>query len=234
MITLRLAEERGHADHGWLNSYHTFSFANYHDPMHMGFRALRVLNDDRVAPGRGFGSHGHRDMEIISYVLEGALEHRDSMGNGSVIRPGDVQRMSAGTGVTHSEYNASRTSPVHFLQIWLLPARPRLPSGYEQKHFTDDDKRGRLRLVASPDGADGSVRIQQDARMFAALLGAGQAVSHDFAAGRLGWLHVARGVAEIGGTSLRAGDGIAIRDEPHIAISSSQTGELLLFDLPAQ
>jgi redox-sensitive bicupin YhaK (pirin superfamily) len=233
MLTVRKAAERGHADHGWLDSHHTFSFADYHDPRHMGFGPLRVINDDTVAPGGGFPPHSHRDMEIISYVLDGALEHKDSMGNGSVIRPGDVQRMSAGTGVTHSEYNASKSSPVHFLQIWILPAGRGLPAGYEQKHFSEDDRRGRLRLVASPDGAEGSVRIQQDARLYAGLLAPGDAVTHRFA-GRKGWLHLARGAAELGGTALAAGDGVAIDGEQEVAISSRAGGEILLFDLGGQ
>src|SRR5436853_402125 len=203
MLTIRKADDRGHADHGWLRSHHTFSFADYYDPKHMGFGPLRVINDDTVAGGGGFPPHGHRDMEIISYVLEGALQHEDSMGNGSVIKPGDVQRMSAGTGVTHSEYNASAQIPVHFLQIWLLPRRNGLPSGYEQKFFGDDDKRGRLRLVASPDGADGSVRIEQDARMFATLLREGQSVAHAFAGGRKGWLQVVKGTAAVNGQKVK-------------------------------
>lgn len=231
MLTVRKAEDRGHADHGWLSSHHTFSFADYYDPRFMGFGALRVINDDTVAGGGGFPPHAHRDMEIISYVLDGALEHKDSMGNGSVMRPGDVQRMSAGTGVTHSEFNASKKSPVHFLQIWLLPHKPRLPAGYEQKHFSDDDKRGRLRLLASPDGAEGSVRVQQDVRMFATLLEGGQTVTHSFAKGRKGWLHVASGTAEVGGRALKAGDGVAIEDEAQVAIRSQDRGEVLLFDL---
>ena len=199
MLKLRRAEDRGHANHGWLDTHYTFSFADYYDPRSMGFGALRVINDDTVGPGGGFPPHSHRDMEIITYVLEGAVQHKDSMGNGSIIKPGEVQRMSAGTGVTHSEYNASKTEPVHLLQIWILPSRSGLPSGYEQKYFSDAEKRGRLRLVASPDGADGSVRIQQNARMFASLLEGGQSVSHEFEKGRLGWLHVARGSAEMNG-----------------------------------
>jgi quercetin 2,3-dioxygenase len=232
VLTIRRGEDRGHANHGWLDTHHTFSFADYYDRRFMGYGPLRVLNEDTVAPEAGFPPHHHRDMEIISYVLEGALEHRDSMGNGSIIEPGDVQRMSAGTGVTHSEYNPSPESPVHFLQIWLVPRRAGLKPGYEQKRFTDDDKRGRLRLVASPDGADGSVRIEQDARMYAALLEPGQSVEHTLTAGRRAWLQVARGAAELNGTSLRAGDGAAISDEPLLAIGSRQGGEILVFDLP--
>jgi redox-sensitive bicupin YhaK (pirin superfamily) len=232
MFTVRKAEDRGHADHGWLDTHHTFSFADYHDPRHMGFGPLRVINDDTVAGGGGFPTHGHRDMEIISYVLEGALKHKDNMGNGSVIRPGDVQRMSAGPGVMHSEANASASEPVHFLQIWIMPSGNGLPSGYEQKHFTDDDKRGRLRLVCSPDGAEGSVRVQQDARMYAGLLEKGAAVSHAFAPGRLGWLHVARGSVKFGQQTLNAGDGVAIEGEATLELSANEKGEVLLFDLP--
>jgi redox-sensitive bicupin YhaK (pirin superfamily) len=231
MMTIRRADERGHADHGWLDTHHTFSFADYHDPKHMGFGPLRVLNDDTVTGGEGFPPHNHRDMEIISYVLEGALEHKDSMGTGSVIRPGDVQRMSAGPGVTHSEYNASPSEPVHFLQIWILPQRAGLPAGYEQKHFAEDQKRGRLRLVASPDGADGSVRIQQDARMFATLLAKGESVQHELGR-RKAWVHVARGSAEVNGQRLQAGDGAAIEGEPRLSLSSPDSGEVLLFDFP--
>jgi redox-sensitive bicupin YhaK (pirin superfamily) len=232
MLTVRRAEDRGHANHGWLDTNHTFSFADYYDPKFMGFGGLRVINDDTVAPGGGFPPHSHRDMEIITYVLEGALQHKDSMGNGSIIKPGDVQRMSAGTGVTHSEYNASNKEPVHFLQIWILPKSSGLPSGYEQKRFSDEEKRGRLRLVASPDGADGSVRIQQDAKVFAALLEGGKKVSHSFEKGRVGWLHVARGSAEVNGTALKAGDGLAIDGTESLSIGSKDRGEILLFDLP--
>jgi quercetin 2,3-dioxygenase len=232
MIQVRKSEERGRSRLDWLDSRFTFSFAEYYDPKFMGFGPLRVINDDTIAPGAGFPPHGHRDMEIITYVLEGALEHKDSMGNGSVIQPGEVQRMSAGRGVTHSEYNASRERAVHLLQIWILPRRVGLPSGYEQKLFTDDEKRGRLRLVASPDGAEGSVRIQQDARMFAALLKDGETVAHTFADGRQGWMHVARGSADLNGTPLEAGDGVAINGEKEVRISSKDAGEVLLFDLP--
>jgi redox-sensitive bicupin YhaK (pirin superfamily) len=231
MLTLRRAEERGHANHGWLDTHHTFSFADYYDPKFLGFGALRVINDDTVAAGAGFQPHSHRDMEIISYVLTGALEHKDSIGNGSVITPGEVQLMSAGTGVTHSEYNASRESPVHFLQIWLQPSQEGLPPGYEQKHFSDADKRARLRLIASPDGAEGSVRIHQDARVFATLLESGHTVTHPLAPGRKVWVHVARGQANVAGTSLNAGDGVAIEHDEQISISSDDAGELLVFDV---
>jgi redox-sensitive bicupin YhaK (pirin superfamily) len=234
MLTIRKAEDRGHADHGWLDTHHTFSFADYYDARHMGFGPLRVINDDTVAGGGGFPPHNHRDMEIISYVIEGALQHQDNMGNGSIIKPGDVQRMSAGPGVAHAEYNASKTEPVHFLQIWIMPEKAGMPKGYEQKFFSDDDKRGRLRLVASRDGADGSVRIQQDAQMYAALLGEGQApVAHAFAQGRKGWLHVVRGSAEVNGVALAAGDGVAIEDEREVTLRSKDAGEVLLFDVAA-
>lgn len=232
MITLRKASERGHANHGWLDTHHTFSFASYHDPRHMGFGPLRVINDDTIAGGRGFGEHSHRDMEILSYVLEGALAHRDSMGNGSVIRPGDVQRMSAGTGVRHSEYNGSESEPAHFLQIWLMPSRDGLPSGYEQKYFSDDEKRGRLRLVASGDGAEGSVRMQQDARLYATLMDDGDALTHPLAPGRLGWVHVAKGRATVNGHALSAGDGLSLMDEERIVLEGNGQGEVLVFDLP--
>jgi redox-sensitive bicupin YhaK (pirin superfamily) len=233
MLTIRRAEDRGHANHGWLDTHHTFSFADYHDPRHMGFGPLRVLNDDTVAGGGGFPPHGHRDMEIISYVLEGALAHKDNMGNGSVIKPGDVQRMSAGPGVVHSEFNASKDSPVHFLQIWILPERQGLPAGYEQKFFGEDEKRGRLRLVASPDGAEGSVRVQQNARMYATIVEPGSAVTHALG-GRKGWLHVAKGTVELNGTSLKAGDGVAIDGEAELSITSRDRGEVLLFDFPGR
>lgn len=228
MITIRRAGERGHFDHGWLNTYHTFSFADYHDPQFMGFRTLRVINEDRVKAGAGFGTHGHRDMEIISYVLEGELAHRDSMGNGSVIRPGDVQRMSAGTGVMHSEMNPSQENGVHFLQIWILPERRGIEPGYEQKNFPEDELRGRLRLVASPDGAEASVTIHQDVKLYSALL-AEESVMHSYALQRSGWMQVTRGEAEVNGQKLSAGDGAAIADEAAVTISG--TGEVLLFDL---
>jgi hypothetical protein len=234
MQILRRAIERGHADHGWLDSFHTFSFADYHDPAHMGFRALRVINDDTVAPGRGFDAHPHRDMEIISYVLDGALAHRDSMGTGSVIRPGDVQRMSAGTGVVHSEHNASRTEPVHFLQIWLIPTQRGLPPGYEQRTFPAADKAGRLRLVASPDGRDGSITVHGDALVYAGLFGAGQAAELPLAPGRHAWIHVARGAARVNGHVLGAGDGLALSEEPGVqveGIDGDGAAELLVFEL---
>jgi redox-sensitive bicupin YhaK (pirin superfamily) len=230
MITIRPKEQRGHFDHGWLDTWHTFSFADYHDPEHMGFRTLRVINDDRVAPGTGFGAHSHRDMEIVTYVLEGALEHRDSMGNGSIIRPGEVQRMSAGTGVTHSERNPSPDQAVHLLQIWILPERRGLEPGYEQKQFSAAERTGTLRLVASPDGRGGSVTIHQDARLYAALLEDGQSVTHTFAPNRYGWLHVARGEAEVNGQKVSAGDGVAISQEKSVTIAG-QGAEVLLFDL---
>jgi quercetin 2,3-dioxygenase len=231
MLTLRRADERGHADHGWLDTHHTFSFADYHDPAHMGFGPLRVINDDTVAPGGGFPPHGHRDMEIISYVIEGALRHQDNLGNGSVIKPGDVQRMSAGTGVMHAEYNASKSEPVHFLQIWIVPERRGLPSGYEQKFFGDDEKRGKLRLVASPDGADGSVRIQQQARLYASVLENGAEVRHSVAPGRKGWLHVVTGAADLNGQKLAAGDGVAIEGAEELTLRAPTRAEILLFDL---
>jgi redox-sensitive bicupin YhaK (pirin superfamily) len=231
MLTIRKAAERGHADHGWLDTHHTFSFADYYDPAHMGFGPLRVLNDDTVAGGGGFPPHGHRDMEIISYVIEGALAHKDSMGNGSTIKPGDVQRMSAGRGVMHSEFNASKTDPVHFLQIWILPERAGLPSGYEQKFFGPDDKRGKLRLVASPDGAEGSVTLRQDTRVYATLLGSDAKVEHTVARGRKGWVHVVKGTAELNGMKLEAGDGVAVEGEERLSLSSKDEGELLVFDM---
>ena len=231
MITLRPADARGHADHGWLDSHHTFSFADYHDPRHMGFRALRVINDDRVAPGKGFGAHPHRDMEIVSYVLEGALEHRDSMGTGSVIRPGDVQRMSAGTGVTHSEFNASKTDAVHFLQIWIVPEKRGAAPGYEQRNFTVDEKRGRLRLVASPDGRDGSVTVRQDVALYAGVFGPGERAEHTLAPGRHAWVHVAKGSATINGQALSAGDAAALSDEPSVVVEGGDGAEVLVFDL---
>ena len=230
MSTIRRAHERGHADHGWLNSFHTFSFADYYDPKHMGFRALRVINDDTVAAGRGFGTHGHRDMEIVSYVLSGELGHQDSMGNGSVIRPGDVQRMSAGTGVQHSEQNPSKTSPVHFLQIWIVPDRNGHAPGYEQTHFAETERRGRLRLVASPDGADGSITLHQDARLYAGLFAAGERAVHTVAPGRHAWVHVARGQATVDGHALGAGDALSTSTASELVITGDDA-EVLVFDL---
>lgn len=232
MISIRRAGERGHADHGWLDSHHTFSFADYYDPAHMGFRNLRVINDDRVAAGRGFGSHPHRDMEIVSYVLEGALAHKDSTGTGAVIRPGDVQRMSAGTGVVHSELNASSTQGVHFLQIWLLPGQRGLSPSYEQKTFTDEAKRGRLRLVVSPDGRDGSVSIHTDAAIFAGTFDAGESASLELGPGRHAWVQVARGGVRVNGHELVEGDGAAISDERSVRVEGTGGGEVLVFDLP--
>ncbi len=233
MLTKRPSEERGHFDHGWLNTYHTFSFADYHDPAHMHFRTLRVINDDRVAAGQGFGMHPHRDMEIITYIMSGALEHRDSMGNGDVIRPGDVQRMSAGTGVFHSEANPSETEPVHLLQIWILPNRRGIAPSYEQKNFPVEQRLNALRLVASPDGNDGSVTINQDAKVYASLMDTGASVRHSFDAGRGGFLQVALGGIVVNGETLTAGDSIAIENEAEIAITnpSDERAEFLLFDL---
>ena len=231
MMQLRKANDRGHADHGWLDSHHTFSFADYYDPAHMGFRALRVINEDRVLGGQGFGKHSHRDMEIVSYVLEGGLEHKDSMGTGAVIRPGDVQRMSAGTGVMHSEYNASKRDPVHFLQIWLMPDQRGIQPSYEQKTFTAEDKAGRLRLVASPDGRDGSVTIHTDATLYAGVFEAGQAAEHTLAPGRHAWIHVVRGKAKVNGTEVAAGDAVGLSDERTVKIEGADGAELLVFDL---
>lgn len=231
MIRIRLAGERGHYDHGWLDTKHTFSFADYYDPASMGFRSLRVINEDVIQPGQGFGTHPHRDMEIITYVLEGALEHRDSMGNGSVIRVGDVQRMSAGTGITHSESNPSTTEQVHLLQIWLLPDRKGLAPGYEQRTFPESEKRGRLRLVASPDGADGSVRIHQDARLYTTILGPREGTALALDAGRHAWIQVARGAITVNGQPLRQGDGASASAESSIALIGVETAEVLLFEL---
>lgn len=231
MIELRKSGERGHADHGWLDTYHSFSFADYYDPAHTSFRSLRVINEDRVQPGRGFPSHAHRDMEILTYILEGALEHKDSMGNGSVIRPGDVQRMSAGTGVTHSEYNPSQLESVHLLQIWILPRVAGIRPGYEQKHFAAPEKRGRLRLLASSDGRDGSVTIHQEADLYATLLGKGESVIHELAPGRHGYVHVARGEAQLNGIRLGAGDGARVDDETQLNLRGDPGAEILLFDL---
>ncbi len=232
MLALRRSRDRGHANHGWLDSYHSFSFADYYDPAHMGFSALRVINEDRVAPGMGFGTHPHRDMEIVTYVLEGALEHKDSMGNGSVIRPGDVQRMTAGTGVTHSEYNASQKDPVHLLQIWILPDRTGLPPGYEQKTFSTESRQSRLKLIASRDGREGSVTIHQDAEIYAAILNEDDTLEYRFASGRRGYLQVATGDVVVDGHLLRAGDGARISQAERVALGSPKRAEILLFDLP--
>jgi redox-sensitive bicupin YhaK (pirin superfamily) len=233
MLTVRHAADRGHADHGWLNSFHTFSFADYHDPRHMGFRSLRVINEDRVQPGKGFGTHGHRDMEILSYVLEGALAHKDSTGNASTIRPGDVQRMSAGTGVMHSEFNASTQDVVHFLQIWILPDRAGHRPGYEQKAFSRAELGAGLRLLASPDGAEGSVSMHADVRVLATVLAEGAVVTHHVASGRHAWIQVARGTAEADGVALVAGDGASTGDAGDIVLRGGKDGaELLVFDLP--
>src|SRR5678816_1836442 len=231
MIKVRPKGERGHANHGWLDSHHTFSFADYYDPEHMGFRNLRVINDDRVAPGRGFGTHPHRDMEIISYVLEGALEHKDSIGTGSVIKPGDVQRMSAGTGVLHSEFNGSKTEPVHFLQIWVIPNVQGIPPSYEEKHFSTQDRRGRLCLVASPDRADGSVLMHQDARIHAGLFDGAEHASFAVRDRRQCYVHVARGALHVAGLHLEAGDGLKVTDTGEIEIREGRGAELLVFCL---
>jgi quercetin 2,3-dioxygenase len=232
MKVTRRSEDRGHANHGWLNSYHSFSFAEYYDADHVEFGPLRVLNEDRVAPGQGFGTHGHRNMEIISYVLEGELAHQDSIGTGSTIRPGDVQRMSAGSGVRHSEFNASRTQPVHFLQIWIQPNVSDIPPSYEEKHFESAEKRGRLRLIASPSGDAGSVRVHQDVRVFGGLFDGAERAELAFAPGRLGYVHVARGTVHANGVELGAGDALKLWDEPQLAIEHGAGSEVLVFDLP--
>jgi len=233
MLTVRKSDERGTADLGWLYSRHTFSFSDYYDPQHMGFGPLRVINEDRVSPGQGFGTHGHQDMEIISYVLEGALEHKDSIGTGSVIRPGDVQVMSAGTGIRHSEFNHSKTEPVHFLQIWIVPDREGIAPRYDQKRFPDNEKRGRLRLVGSSDGRDGSIVIHQDVQFFAAVLDTGEQVTHALAAGRRAWLQVVRGAVEANGQRIDAGDSAAVDDEAVLTVTArNDDAEILVFDLP--
>ena len=232
MIALRKANERGHANHGWLDSHFSFSFAESHDPQHMGFSSLRVINEDIVQPGTGFGTHGHRDMEIITYILEGALEHKDSMGNGSVIRPGDVQRMSAGKGVQHSEFNPSSAELVHLLQIWIQPNVMGIPPSYEEKHFDAASRRGRLRLIASSDGRDGSVKIHQNAAVYAALLDGAERASHALAAGRKAYVHVARGKVTVNGNALDAGDALKASGEAEIVLARGDNAEILLFDLP--
>jgi redox-sensitive bicupin YhaK (pirin superfamily) len=231
MIQVRKAEERGHFDHGWLDTFHTFSFADYYDPAHLGFRALRVINEDRVAPGRGFGMHGHRDMEIITYVLEGELEHKDSLGTGSIIRAGELQHMTAGTGVRHSEFNPSASQPVHLYQIWLLPDRAGLRPSYEQRAFAADERRGKLRLVASPNGEDGSLPIRQDARVYLSTLKDEETAAHVISAGRHVWVQVLRGNVAVNGQSLHAGDGAAGSGEESVTIKSDGDSEIMLFDL---
>ena len=230
-MTIRRAEDRGRADFGWLDSRHTFSFGDYHDPRHMGFGPLRVINDDRVAGGGGFPPHPHRDMEIVTYVLAGGLEHKDSLGTGSVIRPGDVQRMSAGSGIRHSEFNASKTEPVHFLQIWIMPERQSLPASYEQKAFPEAEKRAKLRLVGARDGRDGAVTIHQDVDLYATLLAAGEAVQHELRAGRGAWVQVARGSVMLNGERLHPGDGAALTKSGPIRLEGLDAAEVLLFDM---
>ena len=231
MITLRKAAERGHANHGWLDSFHSFSFADYYDPAHVSFGALRVINEDRVEPGMGFGTHGHRDMEIVSYVLDGALEHRDSMGNGSTIVPGDVQRMSAGRGVQHSEYNPSRTERVHFLQIWIEPAARGIAPSYEQANVPPEAKRARLALIAGPEGSGAAVTIHQDARLYATLIGGDERVTHALPPGRRAYVHVARGRVSVNGTALEAGDAAKLEGEAALTLDRGDAAEVLLFDL---
>ena len=231
MIILRKAEDRGHANHGWLDTYHTFSFANYYDPKYMGFRALRVINEDRISSDAGFGTHGHRDMEIITYVLEGALEHKDSIGNGSVIYPGDVQRMSAGTGILHSEFNHSKTEPAHFLQIWILPEKNGLSPGYEQQNFSPAKIPGKLHLVAARDGREGAVTVHQDMDLYAAVLKKGDRISHTLNPQRHAWIQVARGAVTLNGLPLDTSDGAAISNETDVVIEATTDAEFLLFDL---
>ena len=231
MITLRSAQQRGHANHGWLDTFHSFSFADYYDPRHMGFGPLRVINDDRIGAGAGFGMHGHRDMEIVTYILDGELAHKDSMGNGSVIRTGDVQRMSAGTGVMHSEFNHSKTQETHLLQIWIEPKFRGITPGYEEKHFDAADKRGRLRLIASGDGAEGSVKLHQDAKLYAGLFDGAEEATIGLEPGRRAYLHVARGEVQANGVVLKAGDALKAVDEKEIRISGGRAAEVLLFEL---
>lgn len=231
MLTLRKARDRGHADHGWLDTWHTFSFASYHDPAHSRFRSLRVMNEDRVAPGRGFGTHPHHDMEIVTYVLSGALEHRDSMGHGEVLRPGEFQRMTAGTGITHSEFNPSGTEPVHLYQIWLFPEAKGLEPSYEQKRFDAADRHNRLRLVASRNAADGSLTIHQDARIYLGSLDEGVQVHHDLTSGRHAWVQILRGSVTLNGTPLGTSDGAAVSDETALVITAASDAEVLVFDL---
>ena len=232
MQEVRRSAERGFADHGWLKSFHTFSFADYFDPEHVDFGPLRVINEDRVQPGAGFGMHAHRDMEILTYVLAGALAHKDSMGNGSTIRPGDVQRMSAGRGVQHSEYNASNSEPVHFLQIWIMPQLRGIEPGYEERHFSEQERRGRLRLIASPDRADGSVLIHQDARVYAGLFDGAETARLEIEPGRRLYVHVARGQVNVAGTTLAGGDALQLTDTRALLLQDARQAELLVFDLP--
>jgi len=231
MFQIRRGNERGHFNHGWLDTYHTFSFGDYHDPRHTHFRTLRVMNEDRVQPGQGFGMHPHRDMEIVTYVLKGVLEHKDSMGNGEVLRPGEFQRMSAGTGILHSEFNPSKTEPVHLYQIWLFPRQKGSTPSYEQRAFPEAEKQGRLRVVASPDGRDGSLTIGQDASVFLSSLAADQRVTHELAPGRHAWLQVLRGAVDLNGDLLAAGDGVAVSDEPGVSVRATEPSEVMLFDL---
>lgn len=233
MLEIRKSTDRGYANHGWLKSHHTFSFANYYDPKHMGFGPLRVINEDRVDPGQGFGAHGHRDMEIISYVLDGSLAHKDSMGNGSALRYGDVQRMSAGAGVLHSEFNPSASAPVHFLQIWIEPDVKGIEPSYEEKHFDAVSKQGRLRLIASPDGRDGSVLIHQDAMLYASILNGGDQVKYELTPGRIVYVHVIRGRATVNGVELTGGDALKISREDTVTLGNAEAAEVLLFDLPS-
>ena len=232
MIAVRRASERGHGQHGWLDTHHTFSFNDYYDPRHMGFRVLRVINEDRVEPGQGFGTHGHRDMEIISYVLDGALAHRDSLSNESVLRPGEFQCMTAGTGIRHGEFNPSDSEPVHFYQIWLLPERQGLAPSYDQRMFPEDERRGRFRVVASPDGRDGSLTIHQNAEVLLTSLAAGERVMHELAPGRHAWLQVLRGSAQLNGVPLQTSDGAAVSDELSLTVLATEPCEVMLFDLP--
>jgi redox-sensitive bicupin YhaK (pirin superfamily) len=231
MLSLRKSSDRGHFDHGWLNTYHTFSFSDYYDPQQMGFRSLRVMNEDRVAPGSGFGMHGHRDMEIVTYVLSGALQHKDSLGHGEVLRPGELQHMTAGTGIRHSEFNPSATEPVHLYQIWLLPRAAGLTPRYSQKAFDAAGRSGRWQLVASPDGADGSLRIEQDARIYLAVPAERQNLTFDISNGRHAWLQVLRGSVHINGTPLEAGDGVALTQEPQLTLTNPVSAELMVFEL---
>ena len=231
MITLRPSDQRGGADHGWLKTRHSFSFNTYHDPNHMHFRALRVINEDWVAPGQGFGTHPHDNMEIITYVLQGALEHKDSLGTGSIIRPGDAQRMSAGTGIRHSEYNASKTDQVHMLQIWIMPNQRNVAPGYEQKTFPGAEKAGKLRVIAAPNGRDGAVAIHADTNLYVSTLKSGETVQHPLAPGRAAWLQVAKGEVQLNGKKLKQGDGASITDEPQQEIAATTNAEILLFDL---